>query len=161
MIAMMARQLWARKGTGPRGHKLFALTIKPGSLCKRWRDRRADSTLSHKKHLRAQQKQRRMAGTKSGIARAGRAARRRLIVKRTFRQLTEQQQMNPYSANTIDALKKAYDRQLSDLKTLTGPSFKVGRETLRSDLKRLGIRTWRRQSLSELKALLADNNDTN
>jgi hypothetical protein len=117
---------------------------------------RPESTLSHKKHLKKQQNQRKAAGKRSGIARAGRAAQRRLIIKRAFRQLTEQQQMNPYSANTIDALKKEYDRQLSDLKTLTGPSFKVGRETLRSDLKRLGIRTWRRQSLSELKALLAD-----
>ncbi len=67
--------------------------------------------------------------------------------------------MYPFSAETIDALKAAYDRQLIKAgfdKTLTGLPFKVRRETLKSDLKRLGIRTWRRQSLSEQKALLAD-----
>jgi hypothetical protein len=117
--------------------------------------------LSHKKHFKGQN-QRRAAGKKSAIARAGRAAERRLFVKRAFRRLTSTQQFFPYSANTIYALKEAYDRQLikadPDLKTLAGPSFEVGLETLRSDLKRLGIRTGRRQSLSELKALLADTN---
>ena len=118
--------------------------------------------MGHKEHLKKQQKQRRTAGKKSAIARAGRAAQRRIIVKKAFRQLTSEQQINPYSANTIGALEAAYKRLLIevdfDLKILTGPSFKVGRETLRSDLKRLGIRTWRRQSLSVLKALLADTN---
>jgi len=110
--------------------------------------------LSHKKHF----KQQSAAGKKSGIARAGRTAQRRLFVKKAFRQLTSLQQMYPFSAETIDALKAAYDRLLikADHKTLTGPSFEVGNETLRSDLKRLGIRSWRRQSLPELKALLAD-----
>ena len=114
--------------------------------------------MSHKKHLKKQQ--RRAAGKKSAVARANGAAKRHLIVKRAFRQLTSGQQLNPFSANTIDALKKAYDRELVkagfDPKMLTGLPFKVRDETLKSDVKKLGIRTWRRQSLSELKALLAD-----
>lgn len=121
--------------------------------------RRAASALDHEQ-LKDQQNQRKAAGKKSAIARASGAAKRRLIVKRAFRRLTSEQQLNPYSANTIDALKAAYGRLLIedgfDLKTLTGPPFKVGCEALRSDLKRLGIRTYLRQTSSELRALLAD-----
>ena len=48
----------------------------------------------------------------------------------------------------MDALEATYKRLLIeagfDLKTLTGLPFKVGRETLKSDLKRLRIRGWGR-----------------
>jgi hypothetical protein len=101
--------------------------------------------MSHKKHFKEQRK---AAGKRSGTARADRATKRRLFVKRAFRQLDSSQQIQPNSANSMNALKKAYDRELItagfDLKALTGPPFKVGDETLRSDLKRLGIRSWLR-----------------
>lgn len=104
-------------------------------------------------------KQRKAAAKKSAIARAGRAAKRHPIVKRAFRQLDSLQRMQPYSANTIGALEAEYKRLIKanfGLKALTETPFKVGREALKSDLRRLGIRTWRRQTLSEQKALLAD-----
>jgi hypothetical protein len=92
--------------------------------------------------------QRRAAGRKSAISRATGAEKRRLIVKRAFGQLTSFQRACPYSADTMDALEATYKRLLIeagfDLKTLTGLPFKVGRETLKSDLKRLRIRGWGR-----------------
>ena len=102
--------------------------------------------MGHKERLKEQQNQKKTAGKKSAIARAGRAAKRHLIVKRAFGQLNSLQRAQPYSANSMNALETAYRRLLIkdgfDLKTLAGPPFKVGRETLRSDLKRLGIRSW-------------------
>jgi hypothetical protein len=110
--------------------------------------RRADSTLNHKKHLKEKQDQRKAAGKKSAIARAARAAERCSFVKSAFGQLTSFQRACPYSADTMDALEATYKRLLIeagfDLKTLTGLPFKVGRETLKSDLKRLGVRGWLR-----------------
>jgi hypothetical protein len=104
--------------------------------------------LGYKEHLKEQQNQRKAAGKKSAVSRAKRAAERRLFVKRAFGQLTSLQQMEPNSARSMRELQAAYGRQLIeagfDPKTLTGPPFKVGRETLRSDLKRLGIRSWLR-----------------
>jgi len=87
-----------------------------------------------------------MAGRQSAIARASGAAKRRLFVERAFGQLTSFQRACPYSADTMDALEATYKRLLIeagfDLKTLTGLPFKVGHETLKSDLRRLGIRGW-------------------
>jgi hypothetical protein len=111
---------------------------------------RPESTLNRKKHFKEQQNQRKAAGKKSAIVRATGAEKRRLIVKRAFQQLDplSLQRMQPNSADTMDALKAAYDRELIkagyDLKSLTGPPFKVRDETLRSDLKRLGFRSWLR-----------------
>jgi hypothetical protein len=57
---------------------------------------------------------------------------------------------NPNSAQTLNEIEKAYHRLLFedgiDLEELTGPPYKVSRETIRSDLKRLGIRSWLRRS---------------
>lgn len=104
--------------------------------------------MGYKEHLKEQQNQRKAAGKKSAVARAERAAERRPFVKTAFEQLTPLQQMEPNSAYSMRDLQAAYDRLLIeagfDPKTLTGPPFKVSRETLRSDLKRLGIRSWLR-----------------
>jgi hypothetical protein len=90
--------------------------------------------LDHEEQLKEQQSQERTAGKKSGLARRSRAAKRHLFVKAAFEQLKPLQQMYPFSADSIDALKEAYDSLLIkagfDLNFLTGPPFKVGRETL-------------------------------
>jgi hypothetical protein len=99
------------------------------------------STLVNK----AQRNQRRAAGKKSAVARAARAAKRLPFVKRAWKELTPLDQMNPNSAVSMRLLKEAYTSQLIkagfDLEALVGPPFKVRDETLRSDLKRLGIRS--------------------
>ena len=126
----------------------FPTVADPAPPRKRRCNRRADSILSHKKHFKEQQNQRKAAGKNSAIARANGAAQRRIFVKSAFEQLTSFQRACPYSAKTIDVLEATYKRLLVkagfDRKTLTRLPFKVGRETLKSDLKRLGIRGWGR-----------------
>jgi hypothetical protein len=109
------------------------------------RYRRTDFTLGHVKHLAEQRNQRKTAGESSGIARAGRAAKRRLFVKMAFDQVHLLERMQPNSNRCMRELEAAYARLLIEkgFRPKT-PPFKVSRETLRSDLKRLGIRSWRR-----------------
>jgi hypothetical protein len=104
--------------------------------------------LGYKEHLKEQQNQRKAAGKKSAVARAERAAERRRFVKIAFfNRLTSLERMYPNSANSMRRLQAAYGRQLIEAGfDPTGPPFKVSRETLRSDLKRLGIRSWLRSN---------------
>jgi hypothetical protein len=120
-----------------------AITVSPG--CTRGCVTGGLTTLGHEEHLKEQQNQRKAAGKKSGIARAGGATKRRLFVKRAFGELTSLRQMQPNSANSMDDLEASYGRLLiKDGFDPERPPFKVSRETLRSDLKRLGIRSWLR-----------------
>jgi hypothetical protein len=91
---------------------------------------------------KAQRNQRKAAGKKSAIARAARAEKRLFYVKKAIEQFPFIG--NPNSWETLDRIEKAYRRLLLkdgfDPDKLTGPPFKVSRETLRSDFKRLGFR---------------------
>jgi hypothetical protein len=92
------------------------------------------------------QGQKSAAGTKSGQARKQRANLRRYYVKVAFERLKPTNRRQPYSDQSIDALKHEYrslfaeDGQDPDLLMSAAP-FKADRETLIKDLKMLGIRS--------------------
>jgi hypothetical protein len=86
------------------------------------------------------------AGTRSGQARKRRVDIRRHYVKVAFERLKPANRRQPYSDQSIDALKHEYrslfveDGQDPDLLMSAAP-FKADRETLIKDLKALGIRS--------------------
>jgi hypothetical protein len=99
-----------------------------------------------------QRKQKKTAGDKSGAMRAGRAEVRRHFVKTAFERLNTPFQTQPFSEHSIDALQVEYERLLAeggnDAKELMSAApFKADRETLRKDLKALGIRSRRRKNV--------------
>jgi hypothetical protein len=91
-----------------------------------------------------------MAGKNSGAARARRADIRRHFVKVAFDQLKPFNRGQPYSDDSIDALRRQYRELLAedgkdpDLLMSASP-FKASRETLINDMKKLGIRSKRRK----------------
>ncbi len=101
-----------------------------------------------------EQHQRAKAGKKSGSVRAERAEIRRLVVKAAFARLGPSYQAQPYSDEAIDALETECTKIPST--ELNGDDFdslvklmvagqkitlEVPRETLKKDMKRLGIRS--------------------
>lgn len=101
-----------------------------------------------------EQSQRTKAGKKSGSVRAERAEIRRLVVKAAFARLPRSYQAQPYSDEAIDALETECTKIPSI--ELNGDDFdslvklmvagqkitlEVPRETLKKDMKRLGIRS--------------------
>jgi hypothetical protein len=108
-----------------------------------------------------QQGQQRDAGKKSGAVRAEHAETRRLVVKAAFARLRRPYQMQPYSDETIDALQAECTKTPSI--ELNGDDFSsllsllldgkkitldVPRETLKKDMKKLGIQSKLRKKRS-------------
>lgn len=100
--------------------------------------------------------QRRNAGTKSGSVRSKRAEIRRLVVKAAFARLRRPYQVQPYSDEAIDALQAEctkipsiglngddFDSLVSLLLDGQKITLEVPRETLKKDMKWLGIRSMR------------------
>jgi hypothetical protein len=99
-----------------------------------------------------QQHQKKRAGDQSAIMRAGRVGIRRLFVKAAFDRLKPTFQMQPYSEHSIDALEVQYRRVLAEgdeqypagfdpEELMSTAPFKADRDTLKKDLKALGIRS--------------------
>ncbi len=99
----------------------------------------------HSHRLRAQKK---VAGKRSGSLRGGRQAIRRHFVEVAFSRLKPAFRAQPYSDHTLDELRREYRNLFPEadrnLLMQTAP-FKASRETLKNDLKKLGIRSKRRQ----------------
>jgi hypothetical protein len=106
---------------------------------------------------REERSQRRSAGKKSGSVRAGRAQIRHLVVKAAFARLRRPYQVQPYSDEAIDALQAEctkmpsielngddFDSLVSLLLDGQKITIDVPRETLKKDMKQLGIRSNRR-----------------
>jgi hypothetical protein len=101
-----------------------------------------------------QKTQKSAAGKKSGSMRAGRAKMRQIFVKAAFDRLKPAYRRQPFSDDSIAALKAEYRKVVADSGDPTGPHdadllmsaapFKADRETLKKDLKLLGIRSKRR-----------------
>jgi hypothetical protein len=93
--------------------------------------------------------ERRAAGQKSGRKRKGRAELRRDFVKAAFEGLKPSYRVNPYADASIDALIEAYRQLATDgghyPEILKSAPFKAKRETLKKDLKMLGIKSKRRK----------------
>jgi hypothetical protein len=98
--------------------------------------------------------QQRNAGKKSGSVRAKSATIRRLIVKAAFARLPRPYQMQPYSDDAIDALQTEctktpsielngddFDTLLSMMLAGEKITVEIPRETLKKDMKKLGIRS--------------------
>jgi hypothetical protein len=89
------------------------------------------------------------AGRKSAGVRANRASIRRLFVKEAFGRLKRTHQFEPFAGQSLAALTRAYREVLAEdghdpTLLMKAAPFKAGRETLKADLKALGIRSKRR-----------------
>jgi hypothetical protein len=98
-----------------------------------------------------QKTQKHMAGKKSGSMRAGRAKIRLLYVQAAFDRLKPAYRRQPFSEDSIFALQAEYRKVIAesgdpaesydaDLLMSAAP-FKADRETLKKDMKLLGIRS--------------------
>jgi len=97
----------------------------------------------------AEEKQKKMAGKRSGLIRACRAEVRRRLVKAAFDRLDSLQQFFPYSEQSIDALQKECHKILAEARnqpalSILMPPFKVSHATLIKDLQLLGVHPGRR-----------------
>jgi hypothetical protein len=97
-----------------------------------------------------QQNQKKAAGQKSGFMRGGRTAIRRHFIKTAFKRLEPAYRAQPYSDHSIDALKREYRELLAgdgfdSAALMSRAPFKADRETLKKDLKALGIRSNRQK----------------
>jgi hypothetical protein len=101
----------------------------------------------------AEQLKKKMAGKKSGLARAGRAGLRLPFVKEAFGRLKAAHRIQPFSEHSLDALQAKYREVIAesddpatsydaDLLMSAAP-FKADRDTLKKDLILLGIRSKR------------------
>ena len=99
-----------------------------------------------KEHRKEQTTAKKLAGKKSAHLRAGRASIRRIFVKEAFERLKPTHKFEPSAGESLTALMCSYREVLAEsgddaASMMKAAPFKASRETLKADLKALGIRS--------------------